>query len=242
MSLSKLIMLNTNITTYPTSAFRYSPRTKQIADTSTNAGSDSNTTKTPSAGTTQTKWREVVLTESLKFSYLVNAEQNSIDMILESNYSGWYAVGFGGRGMSNVDIIAVHNVGNGQVGLDDMWSASFNPVTDTAASGKNSLTNVAEATTSTSSKSAFKFTRALDTGEATDVTLKVGANVMIYAWGDSWTMAYHGGNRGSKAVTIALPLTGNGTGGGGGGATNDDLTYDKWTTYSWVYIKYEFSH
>ncbi|KAJ3088406.1 hypothetical protein HK102_008822 [Quaeritorhiza haematococci] len=228
INLSKLMMLNTNITQYPSMAFRYQRMMTGSAEPSNNGTSSptSNSTQSPSGSLS---WTQVVLTDRLRFSYMVSEPQQSIELILESNSSGWT--------MTNADIFVVRDVGGGRIGLADMWSSSFaEPLSDTSLNSKNSFVNVQEVTATTFSKSAFKFSRALDTGESHDAVIKVGANDVIYAWGDSWTMAYHSGNRGSRSVRIsAQPSMAV-----GGSNQGDDagLIYDKWASYSWIYLKY----
>ncbi|KAJ3089312.1 hypothetical protein HK102_006699 [Quaeritorhiza haematococci] len=189
-----------------------------------------NVTNTTTTSTTPISWRKVNITDDLDFSYVIR-EGKYIDIILESNYSGWYGIGFGAKNMLSADIIVVHEIGEGRIGISDMWATGYQyPDQDTDSGGQYSLTNFENLTTTSFSKSAVKFTRLLDTGESTDAQIRLGLNDIIYAWGDDWVLKYHNRNRGLSSVFIT-----------NGSDVDIDIpsriiTIDRWNDYSVVFI------
>ncbi|KAJ3293397.1 hypothetical protein HK104_004493 [Borealophlyctis nickersoniae] len=195
VTLSNLILWNTNISTYPSSAFSY-------ASSDVIATMRGLTTSTDSTTSTNSSTQRVQLTTGLALTYKVDATGGTINFQLESNYSGWFAFGIG-SGMANADIMAVYDHGGDTWLPDDRWGSGYvEPPTDVSLGGTNDLQNVVTVNT-TFSKRAVSWTRKLTTGDTYDKAISKGSLSIIWAYSDSSaTLAYHGSNKGIGQINF----------------------------------------
>jgi hypothetical protein len=198
MSLSKLILANTDIEKLPSSVFRV-PKPSEFSFSGTMASSGSGSSSGSPVGS-------VKLNEGLSLSWNAS-ESGVIHFEFASNYSGWFALGFNNNGMINADIITCQPQSSGSdFTCADYYSTSTaTPVPDTDMGGQNDITDVQDITAENPwHKRIVRFTRKLVTGDARDKELSLtGAVPIIFAWSNSVAFEYHGANRGSARLTFA---------------------------------------
>ncbi|KAJ3091458.1 hypothetical protein HK102_000483 [Quaeritorhiza haematococci] len=242
MTLSKLITLNTDIKQYPNSAFSMSEFFFEVGGAGVDLDSSNNNKS--SDASVRSPIRRVALTDKYRMSWKVQGEE--ITFTLEVNFTGWFAVGFGGTGMNKVDIIAVRAPdGSDSMIVDDMWSESYNPASDTELGGSNNIRNVKDVTSSTSSQFAIEFTR-LAKGQASDtrdVDIFVGASPpatrVIYAFSENTKkIGYHGtSNRGSVMVKFVDTEASSSIGDVQTGNSASEAEPDVWAMFTHLYFR-----
>lgn len=169
-------------------------------------------------GSSGTKHSAEVL-PGLTFSWAVDSTNSEIHMELAMAIAatGWIGIGFNSQVMRGADCIIVHQPSTGVFQADDMHiplSGALAPVLDTES-------NIDAAATSGSYINGVltvNFTRAFDTGDATDAVLDPAASQvdLIFAYGTS-PGAYHGiSSRGTVSIDLfAEDAPAVGSGGGG---------------------------
>ena len=92
-----------------------------------------------------------------------------------------------------------------QAEVRDAWSTTFaEPGADDASGGTNDIT--IHDFSETDGTTEVHFSRALDTGDALDRTInKDQETKIIFAWGASDTLAYHGVSNRGKNTILARP-------------------------------------
>ena len=131
---------------------------------------------------------------NISFEY--DAKNTSITMAIKFNKPGkYFSIGLGNQ-MRDADIW-VFEIINGEVTAKDYTGkGEFTPILDS----HNDLERLGYEVTPT--YSLVKFRRLLDTEDPQDVTIKQGNNDLIWAFGNTPTMSFHGGSAG----TVQAPL------------------------------------
>lgn len=118
-------------------------------------------------------------------------ENNQINIALVVNTQGW--VGFGiaeptSGGMAGSDILTLYFADSGVLSYDDRYTFSETlPVVDQC---NNWILNSGQQTSD--GHSVFELTRALDTGDPQDRPIVPGENRIIWAFGSTNVLSYHG--------------------------------------------------
>ncbi|TPX69381.1 hypothetical protein SpCBS45565_g02413 [Spizellomyces sp. 'palustris'] len=209
VTLSNLILWNTDIKTFPVDAFSI-VTTNMI---SSFLGMNTSTLTGARGTITGSIPQTVQLTDGLALTYLIHTNTQTVDFVLESNHSGWFAIGLG-TSMMDADIMAVFDRGDGTWVVEDMRSTvQDQPSSDTSRGCTNDLTQVADISPTRFSTRAFSWTRKLVTGDSCDYAISDSLTDVIYAYSTSPTLTYHGGTKWSGKLNF---FSGVGTGGTGG--------------------------
>ncbi|KAI8917755.1 heme peroxidase [Powellomyces hirtus] len=211
VSLSQIILWNTNIVAFPESSFTYADASQvdklRGVSSSTSGGTTSIQGSIPQI---------VQLTTGLLLQYHIDVESSTVEFVLASNYSGWFAFGLG-NSMAGADIYAVYEDGDGTWTVHDLHAtAQAQPPTDVSQGCTNDITDVTDVSEAWYSTRAFSFSRKLNTGDACDREISASSATLpiIFAYStDAVNLAYHGSKRFQSTLNFYSGVGSSGTSG-----------------------------
>ena len=172
---------------------------------------DCNDTAWPHSGES---WSTIVLDASISFVAKHKVVGSTLHLILSASHSGYLGFGFAEPStghMKGADLLTV-SVTNGQISADDRY-ADFAPTTYTGPTYTNGYSGLTAAFdvhndwsivggSEVGGVTEVWLTRALVTGDQQDRDVLGGPNRIVWAWGASDQVLYHGSKRGATTATF----------------------------------------
>ena len=119
----------------------------------------------------------------------------SIEFVITAPSTGWCGFGFGST-MTNTDMFVAESTGSG-VTFTDRYSTSQ------SAPGQDTTSHITGSTSTSGNTNTYTISRNLNTGDSQDYAITDGSHNMIYSYGSSTSMSYHGAqNYGAITLTI----------------------------------------
>ena len=119
---------------------------------------------------------------------------STIEFEITAPSTGWCGFGFG-TSMTNTDMFIIESTGSG-VTFTDRYS------TGQSAPGSDTTSDITGSTSTSGSTNTYTISRNLNTGDSQDYMISDGSHNMIYSYGSSTSMGYHGvSNYGAITLT-----------------------------------------
>jgi len=162
-----------------------------------------------------TGWTSTTLDASINYVALYKVDGGVLSLRLRATTTGWLGFGLAEPAsghMKGSDLLTVSVSASGKVSADDRYAA-FAPTTyslPSAANGYSGLTAAPDTHNDWTIVSGSEeggvtevwVTRPLGTGDHQDRNITSGPNRIVWSWGATDVVAYHGSNRGTSSATF----------------------------------------
>ncbi|KAJ3395465.1 hypothetical protein HDU92_005718 [Lobulomyces angularis] len=200
MSLGKLITLNSKIKTFTANPFRFQHQRLNILSKASNGNLKSREQADESNYSSLIKFNE-----NLIVNYVLNDDESLITFRIFSNYTGWFAFGFG-NSMDDLDLFLFKN-SNGSWNAINGISNGVGIVKEISPGNMLETTEITPVELKENFLTVFSFSRNLTSIDERFVTLTRKNHWVSYSGSmDVWPN-YHGINRGSVSVNFFLQET-----------------------------------